>query len=283
MPWQKKENYEEFVEKFKQKKTTDDCYTPPKVYEAIAEWVENEYGLAREKFVRPFYPGGDYEAFDYTNGAIVVDNPPFSICSKIVDFYTSRNIPFFLFAPNLTLFGLLRGRPCTALVVDATVTYENGANVKTSFLTNLEPCTLRARTVPSLYRVIKKAVGETQKKIVKQQPKYKLPYHVAQSARLNPYSKLGIEIRIPRNESVFISALDSQKEQKKAIFGGGLLVSNRVAAALEKAALEKAEREKAEREKAIEWALSDREKEIAKNLDDCAALKEPVFEIKPES
>lgn len=268
----KNESYEEFVEKFKPKKTTDDCYTPPKVYEAIAEWVANEYGLDREKFVRPFYPGGDYEAFDYTNGAIVVDNPPFSICSKIVDFYINRNIPFFLFAPNLTLFGLLRNRACTALVVDACVVYDNGANVKTSFLTNLEPCTLRARTVPSLYRAIKKAVEETRKETTVQRQKYKLPYHVAQSARLNPYSRFGIEIRIPRDESVFISALDSQKEQKKAIFGGGLLVSNRVAAALEKAALEKA----------IEWTLSDQEKEIAKNLDDCATLKEPVFEIESE-
>ena len=273
----KNESYEEFVEKFKPKKTADDCYTPPKVYEAIAEWVANEYGLDREKFVRPFYPGSDYESFDYTNGAIVVDNPPFSICSKIVDFYINRNIPFFLFAPNLTLFSLLRGRACTALVVDANVVYDNGANVKTSFLTNLESCTLRARTVPSLYRAIKKAVEETRKETVKQLPKYKLPYHVAQAARLNPYSKLGIEIRIPRNESVFIAALDSQKEQKKTIFGGGLLVSNRVAAALEKAALEKAEREKV-----IEWTLSDQEKEIAKNLDNCATLKEPVFEIKSE-
>ena len=278
MPRQKKENYEEFVEKFKLKKTTDDCYTPPKVYEAVAEWVANEYGLDRKKFVRPFYPGGDYELFDYTNGAIVVDNPPFSILAKIADFYTIRNIPFFLFAPNLTLFSLLRGRACTALVVDGCVVYDNGANVKTSFLTNLEPCNLRARTVPSLYRAIKKAVEEVRKETTKQLPKYKLPYHVAQAARLNPYSKLGIEIRIPRDESVFIAALDSQKEQKKSIFGGGLLVSNRVAAALEKAALEKAALEKV-----IEWTLSDQEKEIAKNLDDCATQITKVFEIEPES
>ena len=28
-------DYEGFVEKFKPKKTTDDCYTPPAVYEAV--------------------------------------------------------------------------------------------------------------------------------------------------------------------------------------------------------------------------------------------------------
>ena len=55
------EDYEAFVEKFKPKKTTDDCYTPDNVYDAVAGWVENEYGLSRDSFVRPFYPGGDFE------------------------------------------------------------------------------------------------------------------------------------------------------------------------------------------------------------------------------
>ena len=34
--------YEAFVEKFKPKKTTDDCYTPPEVYEAVADFVAEE-------------------------------------------------------------------------------------------------------------------------------------------------------------------------------------------------------------------------------------------------
>lgn len=112
----KSKTYEEFVEKFKPKKTTDDCYTPPVVYDAVAGWVASEYGVNRDNFVRPFYPGGDYENYDYGKTAIVVDNPPFSILSKIVDFYISKNVPFFLFAPNLTLFNCLRNRECTAFV-----------------------------------------------------------------------------------------------------------------------------------------------------------------------
>ena len=59
------EAYDRFVEKFKAKKTTDDCYTPANVYEAVAEFVAKEYGLDRGRFVRPFYPGGDYQRFDY--------------------------------------------------------------------------------------------------------------------------------------------------------------------------------------------------------------------------
>ena len=100
----KGENYEEFVEKFKPKKTTDDCYTPPLVYDAVAEWVAKEYGLNPENFVRPFYPGGDYEHYAYGDSAVVVDNPPFSMITKITQFYLSKNIPFFLFAPQLTFF-----------------------------------------------------------------------------------------------------------------------------------------------------------------------------------
>nr|DAU28131.1 MAG TPA: DNA N-6-adenine-methyltransferase [Caudoviricetes sp.] len=111
------ETYEEFVEKFKPKLTTDDCYTPPIVYDAVADWVAAEYKLNRSRFVRPFYPGGDYEAFDYSGGVVVVDNPPFSILAQIVKYYTAHGIPFFLFAPSLTLFRY--GDLCTVLAIYA--------------------------------------------------------------------------------------------------------------------------------------------------------------------
>ena len=68
------EDYDGFVEKFKPKKTTDDCYTPPEAYEVVAGWVEEKYGVDRSDMVRPFYPGGDYEAFEYPDGCCVVGN-----------------------------------------------------------------------------------------------------------------------------------------------------------------------------------------------------------------
>ena len=55
--------YEDFVDKFKPKKTTDDCYTPQAVYDAVLNWAINEYGLHSREVIRPFYPDGDYEAF----------------------------------------------------------------------------------------------------------------------------------------------------------------------------------------------------------------------------
>ena len=261
----KSKTYEEFVKKFKPKKTTDDCYTPPVVYDAIAEWVANEYNLSRDVFVRPFYPGGDYESFDYS-GAVVVDNPPFSILSKIIDFYISKDIPFFLFAPNLTIFSCARNRDCTSLVTDTNIIYHNGADIKTSFLTNLEPYDLRIRTAPTLYQAIKKATEtirkETKKPLPKYAyPKYTYPNYIVQSARIKAYSKYGIEFKVPKSESFFVSRLDVQKEKKKTIFGGGFLISERCAA--EK---ELAERELAKREQVEHFELSDREKEIIKEL-----------------
>lgn len=53
------ETYEEFVEKFKPKKTTDDCYTPPEVYEVIKDWVCRTYNVDEAKIMRPFKPGGE--------------------------------------------------------------------------------------------------------------------------------------------------------------------------------------------------------------------------------
>lgn len=250
----KSKTYDEFVEKFKPKLTTDDCYTPPMVYEAVANWTASEYGLDRSAFVRPFYPGGDYENFDYS-GKIVVDNPPFSMLFKIVDFYVNRGIKFLLFAP--TLVSVIRlSDVCSVLCTGVDITYENGAVVMTGFVTNLEDNEIRMRTPPSLYNAVDEANKANCAKDKKQLPKYTYPIEVVTSAAIYPYSKYGIDFVIPRSESVRISALDAQKKRKKTVFGGGLLISERLTA----------EREKAEREKAERWVLSKREREIIKSL-----------------
>lgn len=54
--------YEELVESAKPKLTTDDCYTPENIYNVVRDYVAERYGLDPETFVRPFYPGGDYQA-----------------------------------------------------------------------------------------------------------------------------------------------------------------------------------------------------------------------------
>ena len=91
----KSKSYEEFVEKFAPKKTTDDCYTPPEIYDLVKDWAINEYGWHGRPVVRPFYPGGDFENYNYPDDCVVIDNPPFSIFSKIVRFYKKHDIDFF--------------------------------------------------------------------------------------------------------------------------------------------------------------------------------------------
>ena len=266
------EEYQEFLEKFKLKKTTDDCYTPPQVYDAVARYVEETYGLSRENFVRPFYPGGDYAREKYPEGCVVVDNPPFSIMSEILRFYDSRGIKFFLFAPTLTLFSSSSSAmTCTALCCTTAVIYENGASVNTSFLTNLEPKCVRFRSAPKLQAMVQDGIDAFAKTLRRQLPKYSYPPEVITSTWVGALSRLGIEFSVPVEESEPISRLDSQKDSGKAIFGKGYIVSDAVKAEREKAEREKAEREKAEREKAERekaecWELSDRERAIIERL-----------------
>ncbi|MCB9018053.1 MAG: hypothetical protein WCU80_07750 [Paludibacteraceae bacterium] len=39
----KSQQYELFVEKFKPKLTSDDCYTPAPVYNAVLEWAKGRF------------------------------------------------------------------------------------------------------------------------------------------------------------------------------------------------------------------------------------------------
>lgn len=87
--------YAAFVEKFKSKKTTDDCYTPDNVYAAVLDWAVKEYGLEGARIIRPFYPGGDYTKEDYSGDCAVIDNPPFSILAEICRWYSQRGIRYF--------------------------------------------------------------------------------------------------------------------------------------------------------------------------------------------
>ena len=250
--------YDAFVEKFKPKKTTDDCYTPPIVYDAIRDWACNEYGIDPDSIVRPFYPGGDYEHHEYPDGCVVLDNPPFSILSKIISFYNSKDIKFFLFAPALTLLSPVCDGYC-GIAVGASITYENGAKVSTSFATNLE--SNAARTSPEIYKIITEENKKNERKLHRELPKYDYPDNVITATFLQKLSKYGISFSVPKNESVRISALDMQKENKKTIFGKGLLCSDRVAA--EKAAAEKAA---AEKENKVIWSISESDRKIIEDF-----------------
>ena len=258
VPQSKLFDYESFVGKFEPKKTTDDCYTPPEVYDAVASYVEGRFGLNRSTFVRPFYPGGDYEAVEYPGGCCVVDNPPFSILSRIVGFYVERGVPFFLFAPYLTCLNSIRAHlgKVAALVCDGNVTYENGARVRTAFLTSLLPG-VACESAPGLGAAVNAAADRAKERMGLKPagplPRYEFPPEVLTSARLGWMASHGESLRVMAGECAFVRTLDSMGAAgKSGIFGGGLLLSRPAAE----------RRAAAERAAASRWGLSDREKRI---------------------
>ena len=255
----KSKTYEEFVEKFKPKRTTDDCMTPPEIYEIVKDWACGRYQINPSVIVRPFWPGGDYENYDYSVGCVVLDNPPFSILSKICRFYLDRGIKFFLFAPSLTC--LSTDLTINHIICDAQIEYENGAKVRTSFVTNLGDGETVMESAPDLSLWINEAVDELHARKTTKLPKYDYPKYVITSARMQYYARHGVALKIKHRDCTFIRSLDAQRKDGKAIFGGGLLLNERAVA--ERAA---AERAAAERAHTIVWELSEREKQIIKGM-----------------
>ena len=265
------EDYDGFVEKFKPKKTTDDCYTPPEIYDVIADYVSERFGIDRADMVRPFYPGGDFESFDYPEGCCVVDNPPFSILQRIKRFYIDNGIKFFIFAPSLTCFSGTLTTQLTHIICDASITYENGAVVRTAFVTNMGG-DIVAESCPELGDRISEKMDEIKARTTKKLPKYEYPDHVLTSAKLGWMACHHTPFKVMRGDCIRISKMDANP---RGIFGGGLLLSERAAAeraAAERAAAERAaaERAAAERAAANKWQLSERERAMVAMLGDHA-------------
>lgn len=256
------EEYRAFVEKFKPKLTTDDCYTPENIYACVRDWALRHYHLEGAEVLRPFYPGGDYQQAEYPKGCVVIDNPPFSILSEICRFYAEQNIRYFLFAPALTLFSLASGS-CNYLPTGVAVTYHNGAVVSTSFVTNLGDW--KIETAPDLYQAVRAEDDKNRREQSGELPGYVYPMEVVTGA-VSRLSKYGQALRIRPEETVFVRALDTQKAAGKSIYGSGFLISERAAA--ERAAAERAATERAATEQAAttKWLLSDREQKLIRNL-----------------
>lgn len=135
--------------------------------------------------------------------------------------------------------------------------YENGAEVPTSFITNLDDPELVVRTVPSLYSAVTLANEKNKRQGKAELPKYEYPDHVLTAALAQRWCKYGVLYALNRRECLFIRALDEQRQAGKAIFGAGFLLSTSAAA----------ERAAAERAAAKTWSLSREEKMMIDYLD----------------
>ena len=138
--------------------------------------------------------------------------------------------------------------------------------MKTSFITSYE-ANIAAQTAPELTQLVNEKVKEIRQRKTKQLPKYEYPNNVITAAMMQALAGRGVTFKIYQNECRQIRGLDAQKKDKKAIFGSGLLLSEKAAA--EKAAAEKAAAEKAAAEKKTvrRYELSEREKTIIKEME----------------
>lgn len=245
-------DYAGFVDKFKYKHTTDDCYTPADIYEVVLDFAK---GLplfpVDAPVVRPFYPGGDFENFDYPDGCVVVDNPPFSILAKVIKFYQDRGIKFFLFGPALTLFS--SREDVTFVVVDTSIFYDNGARINTGFVTNLDQVN-RIIIANDLRKKLASCYSQTSR--TKKVKRYHYDNHIKTAALLHRHCGAGNPDYFVKKKECFYFGGRTGSGQK--LFGNGFLVSDRVIDRL--GAIEY------ETEGAIPVTLTDKERRIIEEL-----------------
>ena len=142
-----------------------------------------------------------------------------------------------------------------------TITYENGAVVKASFLSNMFG---NAKVIgdADLHSDLE-AINDGNKANL---PKYVYPDNVLTVSMVDSMVNKGVSFRLEKGQTAHARGLDSQKKHGKTFFGSGFLLSDTAAA--EKAAAEKAAAEKAaaERVNVIVWELSERERRIIDGL-----------------
>lgn len=247
--------YLAFTKKFlRHVKNTDDCYTPAAVYDVVLAWARERYEISRDApIVRPFYPGGDYEAFDYPPGCVVIDNPPFSILRAVIRFYAIRGIKFFLFCHALTAFRTCSRDLQVGVVIapNANIVYTNGAFVRTAFCTNLSSNILEV--APELGRVIKSVVRRRPSRSVMRRLVQWPDGAICSAAAI---CSMRVPLFIKFSEAVPIDRLDGHGK----IFGGGLLLAPSVVERVNTAR---------EKSKVIEQVgLSPREIVLAKKIEE---------------
>lgn len=208
--------YKFFCEKFERKKTTDDCYTPQKTFDCIAEHVGKYYCANLNDFniIRPFYPDKDFRDFEYKENDIVIDNPPFSILSKIIDFYKQKNVKFFLFCPHLTSSQYIK-KDVSVIIADCDIVYENKAAINTDFVTNIIP------TQIVLDGIIRAKIKKLQMTGKRKFRKRAFPANIQSSALLGKFIKDWTLTKIPKENYTPI-----KEYRNTSIFGSGVIISD---------------------------------------------------------
>lgn len=256
-------DYESYVAKFQaNEKTTDDTYTPPDVYDAVLNYVKSIYDMTDKVVLRPFYPGGDYEHAEYPENGVVVDNPPFSLYSKICKFYSMHKIPFFIFGPGMTIFNCTDY--CTAVVIGCDIRFENGANVRCNFATNLLGDTM-VTTACELTKAIKACPSQPQKVGLNN---YAYPDELISVSYFQTIARGDADVQIRRSEGRLMKSVENAGK----LFGNRILVGKSLGQIIKKAKamtneIETKRRAEQKETTAIHISLSAREQRISDELE----------------
>ena len=213
--------------------STDECYTPPAVYDTVLDYAVDRYGLQDKHIVRPFIPGGDYQRYVYDENDVVIDNPPFSMTTKITKWYINHDIPFFLFINGLYGVSLSRGLhgKATVIVTNANVSFYNKGSekrIKLGFVTNLEPKNIIIRGDATL---TKRLNGLVKKKSFK---RFHYPENFLKNNDILAALQRNVELKLTTDNCLFEDNLDYHKAQMHAkpqrfgVFGGGYLVNDKL-------------------------------------------------------
>lgn len=203
--------------------TPDERYTLPEIYDAVLDYATKRYHLEDKHIVRPFIPGGDYQQYAYGENDVVVDNPPFSITTKIVHWYIDHNVPFFLFINGqygVSLSRSLVGK-ATVILTGVSLKYHTGSPVQGGFVTNLDNKSVIIKTAPELTN----AFLTVQNKNKKKQNRYQFPYYVVKNDMICNLARKGFDYQLKTDEAKFINSLDGMRKINHDLYGGGYLVS----------------------------------------------------------
>lgn len=153
-----------------------------------------------------------------------------------------------MFCPHLTAFG--SDIDCTHIIASADITYENGAVIKTAFVSNLFG-DVKIIGDSALHLKFK----ELQRNNKASLPKYKYPDNIITVSKISYCVEKGISLTFDKKDVKHCRRMDAQKKHGKGLFGSGFIASDKAAAAAA-----------AENDTIIIWELSEREKKIIKSL-----------------
>lgn len=221
--------FENMVIKQEHTKTTDECYTPQDVYDAVLawatancpEWPENA------QVIRPFWPGMDYQTYEYPENCVVCDNIPFSKSKEILQWYTDAGIRYFLFVPTLTSIYACSLPSCCLVLADGRIRYENRACINTSFATNMIPG-VALKTAPELHEAIKH-IQKIKKRAVRYDC-YVYPEDIATVKDLTAFVRHNVPIELPKTDVYYkhrAGYTSNPYLKQPHPFGGMLLLSER--------------------------------------------------------